>query len=203
MVKQSRRQVGLKKRSMRRRTVKGGAYDLKNTVFTRRESGQALYKLVTSNEAGNKVFELDFSVVDPAAYVKMRLFTQNSTLIKTYTDALAGAYCADIMSTAQISSIIERLFQGGVAGAKKLKLKITEMSENELVKFDLIQIENNEVLMSKSITRTLPTFDNFLYRLGEKIMPEIPSAVPTSPETNQGKPWYSGFSPFSKKVTNP
>jgi len=196
MVKQSRREV--KKRSMRRRTVKGGAYNLENNVFTRRESGQALYKLVTSNESGNKVFELDFSVVDLLAQAKMWA-TKNSTLAKTYTDVLAGAYCADIMSTAQISSIIERLFQGGVAGAKKLKLKITEMSENEFVKFDLIQIENNEVLMSKTITRTLPTFDNFLYRLGEKIMPETPSAAPTSPETNQGNSWLSRMSPFSKK----
>lgn len=173
MVKQSRRQV--KKRSLRRRTVKGGAYDpANNGPYIRVEKGSPLYKLTkTQDQYGNNIFEMNFSKVGALASGKMFL-TNNDELINLYTDVLAGAYCVGPDSIANIALIIRKLFEGGVAGAKTRTLKITEMNEineNNFVKFELLQ--NGGIIEETSIKREIPKFENFLLRLGDKIMPEV------------------------------
>jgi hypothetical protein len=157
---------------LRRRTVKGGAYDpANNGPYIRVEKGSPLYKLTkTQDQYENNIFEMDFSKVGALASGKM-FFTNNDELINLYTDVLAGAYCVGPDSIANIALIIRKLFEGGVAGAKTRTLKITEMNENNFVKFELLQ--NGGIIEETSIKREIPKFENFLLRLGDKIMPEV------------------------------
>jgi hypothetical protein len=206
MVKQSRRQVGLKKRSMRRRTMKGGVYDPANKgPYIRRKSilgigSTPLYRLkIDKTDPQYNKFELDFSVV--TGFGDTVMSRRIETVKLEYTRILTEIYPGiSEVNIADIKEMIELLFQGGIPGAKTKKLQLEENNRTPEVIVKLINTATNAELKQISLNRVYPSFEFFLFKLSnDDIMPETPSAAPTSPETNQGNSWLSRMSPFSKK----
>lgn len=177
MVKQSRRQV--KKRSLRRRTVKGGAYDpANNGPYIRRKSilgigSTPLYRLnvINTNEDYN-TFELDFSVVTNFGST---LLSAGIEKVKAeYTRILSEMYPGiSMIDLVNNKEIIDSLFMTGIPGAKTKKLQIMESKSSPEVVVSLIDTTNNSEIKKISLKRVYPSFEFFLSKLSDAdIMPE-------------------------------
>ena len=157
MVKQSRRQVGLKKRSMRRRTakkrvmkrrtMKGGYKNGELGTFNRQKfPGLVLYTVkIEKDETGeNMRYIMDFSTVGRiVAGIMDRKNIENIT--KEYAQTLIDAFGVSNESSIQIiMDTMMNVFEGGVNGAKTRKLIITDMVTNNFVKMQLVENGDNK-----------------------------------------------------------
>lgn len=172
MVRQSRRQV--KKRSLRRRTVKGGAYDpANNGPYIRRKSilglgSTPLYRLTKSiNDNQENVFTFDFSVLGRAARASFKLM-RNTKIIDLYTQVICDIYptsCAVPDNREKVVAVITELFKDGIDIATLKKLIITEGNKSLRLEVPrpVAEFEKNDD----------EKFENFLTKLGDDIMPEV------------------------------
>jgi hypothetical protein len=187
MVKQSRRQM--KKRSMRRRTMKGGVYDPANKgPYIRRKSilgigSTPLYRLkIDKTDPQYNKFELDFSVV--TGFGDTVMSRRIETVKAEYTRILSELYPGiSLDNMIQIKEMIDSLFEGGIPGAKTKKLQIEENNNTREVIVKLISTANNAELKQILLNRVYPSFELFLSKLSDDdIMPE-----------GQSKGFFSGF----------
>jgi len=177
MVRQSRRQV--KKRSLRRRTVKGGAYDPNNNgPYIRRKSilgigSTPLYRLIVLNEDGVYItFELDFSVV--TGFGDFVLSAGIDKVKAEYTRILSEMYPGiSLDDMGNIKDIIDSLFDSGIQGAKTKKLQIKENKGSAEVVVILINAADSSKIKEITLTRVYPSFKFFLSKLSDgEIKPE-------------------------------
>lgn len=184
MVKQSRRQVGLKKRSMRRRTakkrvmkrrtMKGGVYNDVGTYYRFKELPQVLYELTSEKDInGNMTYTLKFNKSNIVSIKKFGITVPDSLIIKTYKDTFIKAFdVRDDNSKTNIEELMNKLFAGGIEGAKTRKLVISEKNGEKFVTIQLVENDGTTLLhklVDKSDTNI--KFPDFLKSLGDMIMP--------------------------------
>ena len=177
MVKLSRRGASngrsrrsLKKRSSRKRLMKGGAYDNTKSKFVRKNMvGSPLYELTIARNPDDTVYTLDFSKVGRLASGTL-LAMPNKIIINRYSDTFIGAFGIDEdASKESIRQIITELFNGGVAGAKTRKLIITERSSD--VDVELQDTAGSTIGTVVTFNKGVPSFEKFLMTLDDALMP--------------------------------
>jgi hypothetical protein len=181
MVKQSRRQVKkrslrrrtAKKRVMKRRAMKGGVYDGDGTYYRLKELPQVLYELTSEKDInGNMTFTLNFNKSNTVSIKKFGITVPDSLIIKTYKDAFIKAFdVRDDNSKTNIEQLMNKLFAGGIEGAKTRKLVISEKNGEKIVTIQLV--ENDGSTLHKLVDKSDANikFPDFLKSLGDMIMP--------------------------------
>ena len=162
----------LKKRSSRRRMMKGGGYEEGITRYIRRGPLRStLYELYIEKDDDSTTYTLDFSNAGMITTFGMNIKDINK-IIDKYTNTLIDAFeIADNDYKKVIKNIITKLFEGGVAGAKKRTLMITEFKQNANIKLNVK--ENDAVILEGSFVKPAeePKFENFLRSLGNDLVP--------------------------------
>ena len=179
MVKLSRRGASngrsrrsLKKRSSRKQVLTGGAYNSSDLSFTRSKSGQKLYQLtIDRTNPDAPIYTLDFKDPGRGAWLKMKL-TDNDEIITEYYKNFALAFgVLEESDRNQIKNIITKLFAGGVSGASKRRLIITDGPATSVT---LKLTGDNTTDETISVTKGMPTFDKYLALLADDVMPFKP-----------------------------
>lgn len=193
MVKLSRRQVKkrslrrrtAKKRVMKRRAMKGGAYNDVGTYYRFKELPEVLYELTSEKDTdGNMTYTLKFNKSNIVSIKKFGITVPDSLIIKTYKDTFIKAFdVRDDISKTNIEELMNKLFAGGVEGAKTRKLVITEKNNEKFVTIQLVENDGTTLhkLVDKSDTNI--KFPDFLKSLGDMIMPapaasDAPAVLP-------------------------
>ena len=180
MVKLSRRGASngrsrrsLNKRLSRKQVLKGGAYNSTDLSFTRSKSGQKLYQLTIDRTNPNApVYTLDFTNPGVGAMLKMKITNNNEIITEYYKNFSLAFGILDDSYREKIKNIITKLFQGGVSGASKRKLIITDGPETSVT---LQLTGENTTDETISVTKGgLPTFDKYLSLLEDDVMPVEP-----------------------------
>lgn len=178
MVKQSRRQVKkrsmrrrtAKKRVMKRRTMKGGAYQGVGKTYNRFKDGtdQILYKLNSKQYGEFIIYTLDFTDSN-ATFPGIPDFL----IKKKYKSVFKSAFNVTQQdSIAIIDELIEKLFNGGIAGVKQRKIVLRDNNDGTV---NIILLQGDQEQFNRLITRGpiyKDMFEGFLMGLGDEIMPE-------------------------------
>lgn len=151
---------------------KGGAYQEDKLNYVRKGPlGSTLYELSIEKDLESTTYTLDFSKAGSIISGVMR-FTKNDSIIDKYTTTFINAFdIQDGPGKEFIKEIITKLFDGGVAGAKKRTLMITEFKQNQNIKLNLK--ENDAVILEGSVVKPTdePKFEKFLISLKDDLMP--------------------------------
>jgi hypothetical protein len=148
--------------------MKGGAYTTAGT-YLRKKGDSTLYELTmdVANEE-RKVYTLDFTKAEGARVSVMKAIPQ-FLINKEYSNAFIKAFgITDTVNTNAVKIMIEKLFAGGVEGAKTRKLIITEMPSSVDIELTENDVSKHTVTVTKD---TGSSFEGYLRTLGEGIMP--------------------------------
>ena len=169
--KRGRSRRSLKKRSSRRRMMKGGQYYALEPIYKRKNMGSTLYELSLKKEGENTVYTLDFSKASGAVVdIGMKFFKKNEGIATKYSNTFIDAFGITVQEYKdKVVGIIGELFAEGVEGAKHKKLIITVKPSN-LVDIKLTmdgQDQSDKELLNVPVTKS---FDEYLRGLGEGIV---------------------------------
>jgi hypothetical protein len=160
-----------KKRVMKRRPVKGGAYEGPGKIYNRFKDGtdQILYKLTSEKVDNYTKYTLDFTASN-ATYTAI----PDIVIKKKYKSVFKSAFnVKDPNSIAKIDELIENLFIGGITnGVKRRKIVLTDQMDGNVT----IQLFEGSDEKFNAVIRRGPVytdlFEGFLMGLGDDIMPE-------------------------------
>ena len=156
--------------------MKGGLYAgfgtynrYKTTYVEGKETPQIVYELTSRDDGtGNTVYNLNFEKSNAT-------FTgYPDWMIKgKYKDIFKAAFkVTSSSSKTLIDEIINKLFDGGIAGVKRRQLEVTDMAKNTFVSIKILEggSEIHSVSFEKGSTDV--KFEEFLTSLGDEIMPK-------------------------------
>jgi hypothetical protein len=153
--------------------MKGGVYDGDGTYYRLKELPQVLYELTSEKDInGNMTFTLNFNKSNTVSIKKFGITVPDSLIIKTYKDAFIKAFdVRDDNSKTNIEQLMNKLFAGGIEGAKTRKLVISEKNGEKIVTIQLV--ENDGSTLHKLVDKSDANikFPDFLKSLGDMIMP--------------------------------
>ena len=155
--------------------MKGGVYTDVGTYNRLQEmsSNKILYQLTSEqDQQGNMKYTLDFTKSNIDSIKKFGIKVFDWMIIKTYKDSFIKAFdVRDNNSKTNIEELMNKLFAGGIEGAKTRKLVITEKNGEKFVTIQLVENDGTTLhkLVDKSDTNI--KFPDFLKSLGDMIMP--------------------------------